>query len=77
MILSIHGKYFMKKKAYYYTKVADVKAMMGDAGDNYPGVKGIVKTCETISKCRKYVGRLDKLTKGQKIKLNNALTCYI
>ncbi|TXC93224.1 5'-3' exonuclease [Metabacillus litoralis] len=56
----------------------DVKALMGDSSDNYPGVKGIgEKTAfKLISQYQSIEGILDnlfELTKGQKTKIENDL----
>jgi 5'-3' exonuclease len=56
----------------------DVKALMGDSSDNYPGVKGIgEKTAYKLINQYRSIDRLleslDELTKGQKTKIENDL----
>jgi 5'-3' exonuclease len=56
----------------------DVKALMGDSSDNYPGVKGIgEKTAYKLINQYRSIDRLleslDELTKGQKSKIENDL----
>ncbi|WP_226666780.1 5'-3' exonuclease [Metabacillus litoralis] len=60
------------------TMLIDVKALMGDSSDNYPGVKGIgEKTAfKLISQYRSIEGilqNISELTKGQKTKIENDL----
>ncbi|MDQ0225185.1 5'-3' exonuclease [Metabacillus niabensis] len=56
----------------------DVKALMGDSSDNYPGVKGIgEKTAyKLVSKYKSIsslLDNIDELTKGQRTKIENDL----
>ncbi|SDH04036.1 5'-3' exonuclease [Alteribacillus persepolensis] len=69
---------FIEKKGYRPDQVIDMKGLMGDSSDNYPGVKGIGEktacallrqygTVETI------LQHLDELPKGVKKKIENNL----
>jgi 5'-3' exonuclease len=56
----------------------DVKALMGDTSDNYPGVKGIgEKTAYKLIQKYKTIdgllGNLDELTKGQQTKITECI----
>ncbi|MFN2745659.1 MULTISPECIES: 5'-3' exonuclease [Bacillus] len=56
----------------------DVKALMGDASDNYPGVKGIgektaYKLIREYSTVEKMLENLDQLTKSQQKKIAESL----
>ena len=69
---------FYEKKGIYPRQVIDVKGLMGDSADNYPGVKGIgektalklMKEYETIDNL---LENIDKLSKGIQTKLTNDL----
>ncbi|MFZ3577748.1 5'-3' exonuclease [Virgibacillus sp. DJP39] len=66
---------FLEKKGIIPKQVVDIKALMGDSADNYPGVKGIgektalklVQEYETIDNLLENV---DKLPKGVQTKIN-------
>jgi 5'-3' exonuclease len=56
----------------------DVKALMGDSSDNYPGVKGIgektaYKLITQFKSINGVLENLSELTKGQKMKIENDL----
>ncbi|KKB75048.1 MULTISPECIES: 5'-3' exonuclease [Bacillus] len=56
----------------------DIKALMGDSSDNYPGVKGIgektaYKLIREYSTVDRLLENIDRLTKGQQTKINESL----
>lgn len=67
---------FIEEKGIKPLQMIDVKAFMGDASDNYPGVKGIgEKTALKLIKQYHHVDgvleNIDKLTKTQKANIEN------
>ncbi|MGG3643008.1 5'-3' exonuclease [Bacillus gobiensis] len=57
----------------------DVKALMGDTSDNYPGVRGIgektaYKLIQTYKNIDALLANLHELTKGQQTKINECLS---
>ncbi|MFG6120831.1 5'-3' exonuclease [Thalassobacillus sp. B23F22_16] len=69
---------FVEEKGITPAQMIDLKALMGDSSDNYPGVKGIgEKTAlKLITEYETIEGILDnlpKLTKGQRAKIENEL----
>ncbi|MGG0716798.1 5'-3' exonuclease H3TH domain-containing protein [Robertmurraya massiliosenegalensis] len=60
------------------SQFSDVKALMGDSSDNYPGVMGIgektaLKLIKEFKSIDGLLENLDKLTKGQKTKIEKDL----
>ncbi|UOY89529.1 5'-3' exonuclease [Bacillus glycinifermentans] len=56
----------------------DIKALMGDSSDNYPGVKGIgektaYKLIREYSTVDRLLENIDRLTQGQQTKINESL----
>ena len=56
----------------------DVKALMGDPSDNYPGVRGIgektaLKLIQQYDHVEGILANLDQLTKGQRTKIEQGL----
>ncbi|WP_395939809.1 5'-3' exonuclease H3TH domain-containing protein [Bacillus sp. 03113] len=59
-------------------QLIDIKALMGDPSDNYPGVKGIgektaIKLIQQFEHIDGVVSNLDQLTKGQRTKIEQDL----
>lgn len=80
-----YGNYLVHTKQSFYEEkgilphqLIDVKALMGDPSDNYPGVKGIgektaLKLIGQYGHVEGIVSNLDQLTKGQKTKIQQDL----
>ncbi|MFD1848892.1 5'-3' exonuclease [Oceanobacillus bengalensis] len=69
---------FYEKKGIHPKQVIDVKGLMGDTADNYPGVKGIgektaVKLLQEYETIDGLLENMDKLPKGVQTKINNNL----
>lgn len=69
---------FFEEKGIHPKQMIDLKAFMGDASDNYPGVKGIgektaLKLLQTYDHIEGVLENLDKLTKGQRTKIEQDL----
>lgn len=69
---------FFEEKGIHPKQMIDLKAFMGDTSDNYPGVKGIgektaLKLLQTYDHIEGVLGNLDKLTKGQRTKIEQDL----
>lgn len=65
---------FFEEKGILPHQLIDVKALMGDPSDNYPGVKGIgektaIKLLQQFEHVDGLVANLDQLTKSQKSKI--------
>lgn len=65
---------FYEEKGIQPQQMIDVKALMGDPSDNYPGVKGIgektaLKLVQQYQHVEGVVSNLDQLTKAQKAKI--------
>lgn len=65
---------FIQEKGIMPEQMVDVKAFMGDASDNYPGVKGIgektaLKLIKQYHHIEGVLENLDQLTKSQKTKI--------
>lgn len=72
------NKSFYEEKGILPQQLIDVKALMGDPSDNYPGVKGIgektsLKLIKQYHHIEGIISNLDKLTKGQKTKIEQDL----
>lgn len=80
-----YGNYLVHTKDSFYEEkgilphqMIDVKALMGDPSDNYPGVKGIgektaIKLIQQFGEVEGIISNLDQLTKGQKTKIEQDL----
>ncbi|MCA1030437.1 5'-3' exonuclease [Bacillus timonensis] len=69
---------FTQEKGILPTQMIDLKALMGDSSDNYPGVKGIgektaLKLLQEFSSIEGILENLESLTKGQRSKIENDL----
>ncbi|RSK26806.1 5'-3' exonuclease [Bacillus sp. HMF5848] len=69
---------FIEEKGITPTQFIDLKAMMGDSSDNYPGVKGIgektaLKLLQQYESIEGILENLSQLTKGQRTKIENDL----
>lgn len=69
---------FYEEKGILPQQMIDLKALMGDPSDNYPGVKGIgektaLKLLQQYDHVDGIVSNLDQLTKGQKAKIEQDL----
>ncbi|MBP3038951.1 5'-3' exonuclease [Bacillaceae bacterium Marseille-Q3522] len=65
---------FYKEKGISPKQIIDLKALMGDASDNYPGVRGIgektaLKLLQQFSTVDNIVKNVNQLTKAQKTKI--------
>lgn len=65
---------FFEEKGILPQQMIDVKALMGDPSDNYPGVRGIgektaLKLIQQFEHVDGVVSNLDQLTKGQRAKI--------
>lgn len=72
--LVMNEQAFIDEKEITPSQLVDVKALMGDSSDNYPGVKGIgektaIKLIKEYSSIEGILDNLDKLTKGQRTKI--------
>lgn len=80
-----YGNYFVYTRENFYEEkgiwpqqMIDAKALMGDVGDNYPGVRGIgektaLKLVKQYQDIEGILANLDKLTKGQRTKIEQDL----
>lgn len=69
---------FYEKKGIYPEQVIDLKGLMGDSADNYPGVKGIgektaLKLLQEYETIDNLLENIDNLPKGVQTKINNNL----
>ncbi|MCC2251736.1 MAG: 5'-3' exonuclease [Bacillota bacterium] len=69
-----HGN-FIAKKGISPKQIIDLKGLMGDASDNYPGVKGIgektaLKLIQEHGSIDDILANMDKLPKGVQTKIN-------
>lgn len=69
---------FFKEKGIIPKQMIDLKALMGDPSDNYPGVKGIgektaLKLLQQYEHVDGIVSNLEKLTKSQRTKIETDL----
>jgi len=69
---------FYEEKGISPKQMIDLKALMGDPSDNYPGVKGIgektaLKLVQQFEHVEGIVSNLDQLTKSQKAKIEQDL----
>lgn len=65
---------FMEEKGITPQQMIDLKAMMGDSSDNYPGVRGIgektaLKLLQTYGDVEGILANIEKLTKAQRLKI--------
>ncbi|MGP4076230.1 5'-3' exonuclease [Halobacillus sp. K22] len=73
-----HQDSFYEEKGITPSQMVDLKALMGDSSDNYPGVKGIgektaLKLLMEHQTIEGILENLDKLTKGQRAKIEQDL----
>lgn len=73
-----HEGAFYEEKGITPSQMVDLKALMGDSSDNYPGVKGIgektaLKLLLEYETIEGILENLDKLTKGQRNKIEENL----
>lgn len=71
-------KTFFEDKGINPRQMVDLKALMGDPSDNYPGVKGIgektaLKLLQEYEHIEGIISNLDKLSKGNKTKIEQDL----
>lgn len=69
---------FFEEKGIYPQQMIDVKALMGDPSDNYPGVKGIgektaLKLIREFEHVDGVISNLEHLPKGQRTKIEQDL----
>ncbi|UII54561.1 5'-3' exonuclease [Cytobacillus spongiae] len=69
---------FLAEKGIRPRQMIDLKALMGDPSDNYPGVKGIgektaLKLLKEFEHVEGIISNLDQLPKGQKTKIEQDL----
>ncbi len=69
---------FYQEKGIMPKQMIDLKAFMGDASDNYPGVKGIgektaLKLLQQYEHVEGVIANLEQLTKSQKVKIESDL----
>ncbi|MFD1017900.1 5'-3' exonuclease [Thalassobacillus hwangdonensis] len=69
---------FYEEKGITPTQMIDLKALMGDSSDNYPGVKGVgektaLKLLQTHTTIEGILENIDTLTKGQRDKIERDL----
>ncbi|WP_050615363.1 5'-3' exonuclease [Bacillus testis] len=69
---------FFEWKGITPRQMIDLKGMMGDSADNYPGVKGIgektaIKLLQQYQSVEGILENLDQLTKAQRTKFENSL----
>ncbi|MBM7598426.1 5'-3' exonuclease [Virgibacillus halotolerans] len=67
---------FYDKKGIYPNQIVDLKGLMGDSADNYPGVKGIgektaTKLLQEHETIDKLLENMDQLPKGVQTKIKN------
>ena len=72
---------FYEEKGIMPRQMIDLKALMGDPSDNYPGVKGIgektaLKLLQQYEHVDGVVEHLDQLTKSQKTKIESDLDMF-
>ncbi|GAB4073631.1 5'-3' exonuclease ExnP [Barrientosiimonas marina] len=65
---------FFQKKGVYPQQIVDLKGLMGDTSDNYPGVKGIgektaLKLLQEYETVDQMLENLDELPKGSRTKI--------
>ncbi|GEL78640.1 5'-3' exonuclease [Tenuibacillus multivorans] len=73
-----HADRFKEEKGITPRQMIELKAMMGDTSDNYPGVKGIgektaLKLLKQHGSLEQILENLDSLTKAQRSKFENDL----
>ncbi|RWZ58807.1 5'-3' exonuclease [Halobacillus fulvus] len=73
-----HEHSFYEEKGITPAQMIDLKALMGDSSDNYPGVKGIgektaLKLLLQYGSIEGILENVDKLTKGQRAKIEQDL----
>ncbi len=73
-----HPEMLMERKGIRPEQMVDLKALMGDSSDNYPGVKGIgektaVKLLSQFESIEGILENLDSLTKGHRSKIEQDL----
>jgi len=69
---------FYEKKGIYPKQIIDLKGLMGDTADNYPGVKGIgektaIKLLQEYETIDSLLENIDQLPKGVQTKIKNNL----
>ncbi|MDF0727902.1 5'-3' exonuclease H3TH domain-containing protein [Cytobacillus sp. S13-E01] len=69
---------FFEEKGITPSQMIDLKALMGDSSDNYPGVRGIgektaIKLLQQYETIEGILENLDSLTKGQRSKIQEDL----
>ncbi|MCR1835687.1 5'-3' exonuclease [Oceanobacillus caeni] len=69
---------FYDKKGIHPKQIIDLKGLMGDTSDNYPGVKGIgektaLKLLQEYETINQLLANMDQLSKGIQTKINNDL----
>lgn len=69
---------FLEKKGITPKQIIDLKGLMGDTSDNYPGVKGIgektaMKLIQEYETIDNILANIDQLTKGVQTKIKNNL----
>jgi len=73
-----HHENFYEEKGLHPSQIADLKGLMGDASDNYPGVKGIgektaIKLLQEFHTIDGILENLSNLSKGIRTKIENNL----
>lgn len=73
-----HPEMLMERKGIRPEQMVDLKALMGDSSDNYPGVKGIgektaVKLLSQFESIEGILANLDSLSKGHRSKIEQDL----
>ncbi|CAM4379984.1 5'-3' exonuclease [Saccharibacillus endophyticus] len=71
-------EFLMEEKGLKPSQIIDMKGLMGDASDNYPGVKGIgektaIKLVQEFDDIDGILANLDKLTNSVRTKIENDL----
>ncbi|MCQ4086867.1 5'-3' exonuclease H3TH domain-containing protein [Saccharibacillus sp. JS10] len=71
-------QFLMEEKGLTPSQIIDMKGLMGDASDNYPGVKGIgektaIKLVQEYGDIDGILANLDQLTKSVRSKIENDL----
>lgn len=69
---------FVEEKGIHPNQMVDLKALMGDSSDNYPGVRGIgektaLKLLQQYNTIEGILENVEELTKGQKTKIKEDL----